>query len=163
MSVKQGNTSTTTAAEARPGFRLTLRTMSFILVAIGLAISVYLSYVKLTETPMICAAEGAFDCGTVQNSVYAELYGVPIAYLGLAVNIFILGLLAAEPRVEFLRTNGPLLLFGVVLFATLYSGYLIYLQGVVLDAWCMWCLAHEAYIFALLIVTGLRVRDLLTA
>lgn len=162
MSVKQADPSVVVEA-SQPRFRLTLRTISFVLVAIGLAISLYLSYVKLTEEPMICAANGAFNCSAVQNSVYAELYGIPIAWLGLAVNLVILGLLVLEPRVAFLRENGVLLLFGIVLFATLYSAYLIYVQGVILNAWCSWCVAHEIYVFALLIVTGLRIRNLLAS
>jgi uncharacterized membrane protein len=162
MTVQQAQ-SASESSSIRSRFPINAKTISYLLVFIGLGISLYLSYVKLTEVPMACPATGGFSCGTVQGSVYAELWGIPIAWLGLAVNITILGLLILEDRIPFLQENGLLLLFGLVLFAGLYSAYLIYVQGVILDAWCMWCLLHEAYIFALLIVTGWRLRNNLFA
>ncbi len=164
MSVKQAEQTVGSVEGAQPRFQLSLRLISILLVIFGLGISGYLSYVKLTDVPMVCSANGAFDCGAVQGSVYSELGGIPIAWMGFAVNILMLTILLLEPRVEFLRQsgNGVMLLFGIVLFAALYSVYLIYIQGVVLQAWCMWCLMHEAYIFILFGVTLWRVIVILS-
>src|SRR5690606_2382027 len=124
--------------------RLTLWHISLILVLIGIAVSGYLTYVKATDEPMVCIENGPFRCDVVQNSAYAELFGVPIAYLGLAVYLVIGALLLLQDRTEFLRENGMLLTFGVVLFAFIYSIYLVYVQGAILQSWCQWCLIHEA-------------------
>lgn len=39
--------------------------------------------------------------------------------------------------------------------------YLVYVQGVLLQAWCVWCLAHEANITVLFAVSILRLRNAL--
>lgn len=143
------------------GFRVDARLVSLLLVAAGLLVSGYLSYVKATGVPMACTGE-MFNCGTVQNSDYSELFGVPIAYLGFATYVIIGGLILFENRWTFLRENGIALLFGVVLFAWLYSMYLIYVQGVILQAWCQWCLTHEAIITVLFGVTAWRLNRFLS-
>lgn len=56
----------------RPRFQSNLRTLSLILVVGGLLVSGYLSYVKLTEVPMVCVGGGVFNCEVVQNSVYSK-------------------------------------------------------------------------------------------
>ncbi|TVR23410.1 MAG: vitamin K epoxide reductase family protein [Anaerolineaceae bacterium] len=142
------------------GLRLDARLISLVLVAAGLLVSGYLSYVKATGVPMACTGE-MFNCGTVQNSDYSELFGVPIAYLGFMTYVVIGGLILLQDRWAFLRENGIVLLFGVVLFAWLYSMYLIYVQGVILQAWCQWCLTHEAIITVLFGATIWRLNRFL--
>lgn len=143
--------------------RFTLWHLSLLLVVIGIGVSGYISYVKLTEEQMVCVENGPFQCDVVQNSAYAELFGIPIAYLGLATYLVIGVLLLVQDRVEFLRANGILLSFGIVLFAFVYSMYLVYVQGVILEAWCQWCLVHEANITVLFVVTIARLRNFLIA
>ncbi len=140
-------------------FRFNARLFSLLLVVIGIGISGYLSYVKATNVPMVCG-EG-FNCATVQNSDYAELVGVPIAYLGLASYIIMGGLILLQNRVNILREDGMVILFGIVFFAWLYSMYLVYVQGVILESWCQWCLLHELNITVLLAVTGWRLKKFL--
>lgn len=146
-----------------PRFRVSLWQLSLILVLIGIGVSGYLTYVKATDEPMVCVENGPFRCDVVQNSAYAELFGVPIAYLGLAVYFLIGGLMLVQDRNEFFRENGMLLTFGVVLFAFIYSMYLVYVQGVILQSWCQWCLIHEANMTMLFVVTSLRLRNFLAA
>lgn len=133
-----------------------VRWLFLLLIISGIGVSGYLSYVKFTDTPMICVASGAFDCGLVQNSPYSELFGVPIAYLGLATYFVILGLVVFQSRSTFLQENGTLLLFGVVFFAWIYSMYLVYIQAFVLRAFCNWCLAHEAIMTVMLVLVSIK-------
>ncbi|MBC8100034.1 MAG: hypothetical protein H7Y11_11375 [Armatimonadetes bacterium] len=77
----QSITSETTAI-ART--RFTLWHISLLLVLVGIGISGYLSYVKLTDVPMVCAANSVFNCEAVQSSAYSRIFGIPIAWLGLA-------------------------------------------------------------------------------
>lgn len=120
-----------------------IRRMQMLLVVIGLVVASYLSYLKLTDVPAVCVQGGPFNCNVVLNSRYSELAGIPIAYLGLAVYVIIGALLLLETRVEFLRENGSLLIFGIGLFAWLFSMWLVYVQVGLLQALCPWCLAHE--------------------
>lgn len=127
--------------------------LSLALLAAAIGVSGYLSYLKLSPgTQPACIVGGAFDCGTVLSSVYSELGGVPIAWLGLGTNGVILALLLLKPRVSFLSEYGTLLIFGVLLFAFMYSAYLVYLQAQVIRAYCPWCLTHEALIAALFVL-----------
>jgi uncharacterized membrane protein len=135
-----------------------LRTLALVLVGIGILLSGYLSYVELTKVPIQCIEGGAFQCDVVQSSAYARLAGVPIAYLGLASYILIGFLILFQNRIEFLREYGNVLEFGVVLFAFLFSMWLVYVQVAILEALCQWCLAHEINVTILFIVAIIRLR-----
>ncbi|MCY4146343.1 MAG: vitamin K epoxide reductase family protein [Chloroflexi bacterium] len=120
-----------------------IRRIQILLVVVGLVVAAYLSYLKLTDLAAVCVEAAAFDCNVVLNSRYSELAGIPIAYLGFGVYAIIGALLLMETRVVFLRENGSLLMFGLGLFAWLFSMWLVYVQVVLLQALCPWCLAHE--------------------
>lgn len=160
MGTADGSTAKPQVAEQR--MHMTLWYFSLLLVVVGVLVSGYLSYVKATGVPMVCMEDSGFSCSTVQNSAYSELFGIPIAWLGLATYLVIGGLILFERSTAFMRQNGMVLLFGLVLFAFLYSLYLVYVQGVILEAWCQWCLIHEANITVLFMVTTLRLWQNLT-
>ncbi|NDJ61047.1 MAG: vitamin K epoxide reductase family protein [Chloroflexi bacterium] len=122
---------------------------SLIVLVLAILVSGYLSYLKLSNESAVCVQGSVFDCGVVLNSIYSEVAGIPIAWLGLATNLLVVGLLVLESRIGLLRNYGPALVFGVVLFAFLYSVYLVYLQAFVIGAFCPWCLTHEALIAVL--------------
>lgn len=136
------------------------RNLSFVVLAIAIGISGYLSYLKMdTSVQAACIPGAVFDCGTVLNSVYSEIMNVPIAMLGLGTNLLVLTLLLLEPRVNFFKQFSVPLIFGVLLFAALFSVYLIYVQAVLITKYCPWCLTHEALIF---ILFGLSLKRLMT-
>lgn len=132
--------------------RINATVISFVLLAAAIGVSGYLSYLKISNVNPVCAAVGRIDCGTVLNSAYSEIGGIPIAWLGLGTNFLIVGLMLLQNRVGILREHGTMIIFGVVLFAFLYSVYLVYLQAFVIQAYCPWCLTHEALIAGLFIV-----------
>jgi len=136
----------------------TLQNVSLALILLGILVSGYLSYIKFTDEPMVCAAEAGFNCDVVQNSVYAEVGGVAIAYLGLATYLVLGALILLENRLEILREYGPLLVFAITLFAFVYSMYLVYIQAFVLEAFCQWCLIHELIMTVLVVIVTLRLR-----
>jgi uncharacterized membrane protein len=157
MTVREANIDTSGSRR----FFINLWSVSLLLVFIGIGISGYLSYVIFADVPMVCTTDGPFECDVVQNSVYARVSGVPVAYLGLFSYLFIGALLLLEDRTAFLRENAILLLFIVILLSWLYSMYLVYVQGVILQAWCIWCLMHEINITILFALTSIRLwRDL---
>jgi uncharacterized membrane protein len=137
---------------------LNLRNVSLFLVVLGLIVTSYLSYVKATDVAMACIVNSVFDCHTVQNSVYSRMFGIPIAYMGLATYIVLGALLLLEKRVALLQEYGVTLIFGISLFAWLYSMWLVYLQFFRIQALCPWCLAHETIITFFFIVAGIRLR-----
>jgi uncharacterized membrane protein len=125
----------------------------------AIGVSGYLTYVKATEVAMACGGNNTFNCGKVQNSSYSELFGVPIAYFGLGLNIVLISLLLLENRFTFLAENGFIFYAGGILFGTIFSVYLIYVQAALLEAYCPWCLTHEALYFGLFGVMLWRARS----
>jgi uncharacterized membrane protein len=143
--------------------RITLWHLSIVCVVIGILISGYLSYSELTSAETICLENESFNCEMVQHSIYSKMFGLPVAFLGLATYLVIGALLIFHNTTTFIQENGLLILFGIVLFAFVYSMYLIYVQGAVLQSWCIWCLAHEVNMTVLFLITSLRLRNFLTS
>jgi len=133
-----------------------LRTISLLLVAAGLFVSGYLSYTKLTQTSMVCVEAGAFNCDVVASSVYSRIFGIEIAYLGFLTYLVLGGLLVLQTRISLLRDYGTTLIFGITLFAFLFSMWLVYVQVALLQALCPWCLAHEIIMTLLFAVSAVR-------
>lgn len=130
--------------------------LSLLLVVIGLIVSGYISYTKLTNTELVCVEDGAINCDIVQNSAYSKFAGIEIAYLGFLTYLVLGGLLLLENRIALLQDYGKTLVFGITLFAFLYAVWLVYVQAAVLSAFCAWCLAHEVTITLLFVVSALR-------
>jgi uncharacterized membrane protein len=126
-----------------------LRLASAVLAVPGAVITAYLLYVRQTGGALVCLTGG---CETVQNSSYADVLGIPVAALGLAG---FLGLLvAALARGEWARMTHATL----ALSAFFFSAYLLYIQLVVIDAICQWCLATDVLTTAIAALALLRLR-----
>ena len=117
--------------------RLTLAIAA--LCVLGAAIAGYLTWVHYAELQPFCVGGGG-ACERVQSSPYAELAGVPVAVLGLAGYLAVLGSLALPDRsvTAFLALVG----FG-------FSAYLTYLELAVIHAVCQWCVASAVVMTAL--------------
>jgi uncharacterized membrane protein len=111
-----------------------LRAAVGVLATAGAAIAGYLTYARFTHTTLACATGG---CEVVQRSDYAELAGVPVALLGLAAYVFLLGtaFLSSEPA----RAAAA----AVAVAGAAFSVYLVYIQIAVIDAICQWCIASD--------------------
>ena len=106
-----------------------------VVAVIGLADSIYLTVKHITAEPVPCSIiEG---CEKVLTSSYAEIAGVPLAAFGAAAYFlaFSLAILAAFGDARMWT------LFGVlVIIMSLFTGWLIYLQAVVIGSFCQFCL-----------------------
>ncbi len=130
-------------AKAGPTSLFSLRRLQALLIIIGLFVSGYLSYLKLADAPAVCVEAGAFDCNVVLNSQYSEIGGIPIAWLGFLTYVVIGLVLLLERRSGILEQYGSLIVFGIGLFGWLFSLWLVYVQVMLLQALCPWCLTHE--------------------
>lgn len=123
---------------------------------VGLVDSIYLTWIKIADQTAVCSGIG--DCESVNNSIYSEIAGIPIALIGAIAYLTILALLFLENRFE---TKGLYLrfaIFGLTLAGSLYSGYLTYLEIAVLRAICPFCVLSAISIFVLLIVGISRLK-----
>lgn len=119
----------------------------------GLTIASYLTIVHFQGGVPVCATNG---CEIVQQSRYAALLGVPVALLGT----FTFGVLLLSSALR--KPIAVVGAAGLALIAVLFAGYLVYVQLVVLDAVCMWCVASDALTAVVAVAAWLRVRHALT-
>lgn len=87
-----------------------------------------------------CSINERWDCGIVNHSPYAVLYGVPVAVIGIAGYI-LLGVLA------FRRAYRLMLL--AALGGLGFALYLAHIESVVLGVWCIYCVISLGAISAL--------------
>ena len=129
------------------------------LVVVGFAVASYLSYIEVTQTEAVCGPVG--DCNTVNQSRYATLFGVlPVGVLGLmgyVVIVVLWALASVGPQ----GSRGPAALgsWGAVLFGTLFSVYLTFLEPFVIGATCAWCLTSAVVMTLLLWALAPLARD----
>ncbi len=132
------------------------------LASIGLAVlgfidSIYLTWVKVAGAKAACAGVG--DCESVNNSIYSEIGGIPIAVLGAGAYLAIILVGLLELHVPAWKEALILATFGMSLVGTLYSVYLTYIEVAVLHAICPYCVVSAVLITALLVISALRVRE----
>ncbi len=111
-----------------------------VLVIIGIAVAVYLSFVEVTHSEAICGPVG--DCNTVQQSSYALLFGVlPVGVLGVAgyLLIMIAWIIELSGPAAW-RRYAAIVIWGLALFGVLFSIYLTFLEPFVIGATCAWCI-----------------------
>jgi len=143
-----------------PETRDRLRTLSFVLLALALVVTGYLSYTKLTNTTMVCVESGVFNCDAVSSSIYAYFprgTGIPVAVLGFSTWIVMGAILIFENRISFLRDYGSLLLLAISIFGFLFHCYLTYSSIVFIQALCPWCLTAHTLMTIMMITQGIRV------
>lgn len=93
-----------------------------------------------------CSINARWDCGIVNKSPFAVVYGIPVAVIGIA-GYFLMGVLAT------------LKAFRLMLIAALgglgYSIYLAHIEKDLLGVWCIYCVISLGLISLItLLVTG---------
>jgi uncharacterized membrane protein len=134
------------SAEAAADRKLAIAIL--VLCVIGIGIAGYLTYVHYEGLKVLCLSGGS--CETVQASRYAKLDGVPVAVLGLAGYIGILGSLAV--RGELGRVAG----FAIALIGFGFSLYLTYRELFTIKAVCQWCVSSAVLMTLLAVLTAVR-------
>ena len=141
------------ANDAPRGLRVLLWA-SVILSGLGVFVSGYLVTKRFTGGSLACTRWA--QCDVVNNSVYSQIYGVPVCVIGLAGYLLLLGLAVAALAAHG-RTRFRLLLLGFVLSlgGVGFSIYLTYLEIYVIEALCAWCVASAIIITLLAVVSAL--------
>jgi uncharacterized membrane protein len=114
------------------------------LALLGLAISVYLTYVHYAGIEPVCS--GVSDCERVQTSEYADLVGIPVAVLGIAGYLAIL--VSLRTRVEVTALLSYL--------AVAFSAYLTWAELFKIDAICQWCVGSALITLAIAALATVR-------
>ncbi len=108
----------------------------------GFILSVYLSYGHYTTTSLLCSQNGVVSCDLVNKSEYSEIFGVPVAFLGVVgyLLIFLINLPYARRNIGFLNTNKvDVHTLTLALIAVVFTAYFNYLQLFILRTICPLC------------------------
>jgi vitamin-K-epoxide reductase (warfarin-sensitive) len=84
-----------------------------------------------------CSINERWDCGIVNHSPYAMLFGVPVAVIGIA-GYLLLGVLA------FLKAYRVMLV--VVMGGLGFALHLAHIESTVLGVWCIYCVISSGVI-----------------
>jgi uncharacterized membrane protein len=79
----------------------------------------------------------------VNSSRYSEVYGFPVAGIGVIGYAAMLGVLALEKSTPFFRRNSILLVFGMALTGFLFTAWLVYVEIALLHALCPFCIVSQ--------------------
>ncbi len=124
----------------------------------GVGVSGYLTWTHLANQAIACG--GSQECDIVQQSIYSEVMGIPVALLGLLAYVALLVLLFLRGRLpEAWDAYIPLAVFGISLIGVLYSAYLTYLEMYVIHAICRWCVSSAVIITAIFILSLFDLRS----
>ncbi|MEW6582986.1 MAG: vitamin K epoxide reductase family protein [Actinomycetota bacterium] len=125
-----------------------LRVALAVVAVAGLGVSIYLTVERARGRAPSCVVGGG--CGTVQASRYAELAGIPVAWLGIAGYA---GLLTAAALPG--AAGGALGLL-VAVIAAGFSGWLTYVELGILHAVCFWCVTSAVLVGIALLICVAR-------
>ena len=114
------------------------------LAVLGLAISVYLTWVHYAGIEPVCT--GISDCERVQTSEYADLVGIPVAVLGIAGYLAILASLRTRVEVTAL----------LAYLAVAFSAYLTWAELFKIDAICQWCVGSAIITLVIAVLATVR-------
>lgn len=125
----------------------------------GLFVALYLLANKLGLTgPLVC---GIGECATVQASEWSQVGPVPVAAVGVAGYLSLLGvsLFGVQPRGIASRLVSGLLV-GLSAVALAFSAWLTYLEAFVIRAWCQWCVISAVLVTLIFLAALPEVRRL---
>jgi uncharacterized membrane protein len=97
-------------------------------------------YAKLATA--FCDFGDRFNCDVVNRSEYSAVMGIPVAGIGLAGYAVLLALATVYRT----RPETPLRLLSAAAAGLGFALYLTYIEGYVLDTWCILCLGSLAVI-----------------
>lgn len=115
-----------------------------VLILIGIADAGYLSLTTYFSISPVCGP--LHGCDTVAQSVYSRLYGVPLAYLGLAY--YFLGACLISSLMHSARARMFASVYALV--GALMSVWFMYVQIMLIQALCIYCVISAVVTFLLL-------------
>jgi uncharacterized membrane protein len=113
------------------------------------AVSLQRHYAKSATT--FCDLGEKFNCDIVNRSEYSSVMGIPVAGIGI-VGYGILFVLATAYRS---RAETPWRLLAAAVAGLGFALRLTYVEGYVLDTWCILCLSSLGLIAAIAVLAGL--------
>ena len=125
---------------------------SLVLSIYGLGASIYLTITHFEPKALACVSNSRFNCEKVTQSPQSEIFGIPVAMLGLAFFVPMLLLClpaawrAADRRIHLARLVLSITGVGMII-------YLISAELFIIKAICLWCSSvHVATLLLFVII-----------
>ncbi len=115
------------------------------------SISLQRHYAK--SATQFCDFSQRFSCDIVNRSEYSSILGIPVAGIGVVGYAFLLVLSTFQRS----RANTPNRLLGAAIAGLAFAGYLTYIEGYVLETWCILCLI-SLFLVSLITVLATAIR-----
>jgi uncharacterized membrane protein len=118
---------------------------------LGLGVSIYLTITHFDKHALACVKNATFNCELVTTSPQSEIFGIPVAMLGLAFFVPMVVLClpvawrTANRWVHLARLALSVTGVGMIL-------YLIYAELFIIKAICLWCSSVHIITFVLFVV-----------
>ena len=127
----------------------------FLAIAVLAVMGVVVSGVSLERhyaksATAFCEVGEKFNCDIVNRSEYSTVMGIPVAGIGI-VGYGVLLVLATVYRA---RVETPTRLLGAALTGLAFALYLTYIEGYVLETWCILCLSSLGLIAGISLLAG---------
>lgn len=123
-----------------------------ILAVLGIVVSsVSLQHHFAKSKTTYCDFGESFNCDLVNRSQYSSVAGIPVALIGIAGYVTLLAL--ATLYREKAETPGMLVLGSAAGLA--FALYLTYVEGFILQAWCILCLTSLTAIFLITVLSAI--------
>ena len=112
------------------------------------AVSLERHYAK--SATAFCDVGERFSCDIVNRSEYSSVMGIPVAGIGIAGY----GVLLALATIYRSRSETPTRLLVAAVAGLGFALYLTYVEGYVLETWCILCLSSLGLIAGIAILAG---------
>jgi vitamin-K-epoxide reductase (warfarin-sensitive) len=131
-----------------------MRWVLIVLAVVGIAVSSLALREHYRTDASPCSINERWDCGIVNHSPYALLFGVPVAVIGIA-GYLLLGILAFRKAYR--------LMLVAALGGLGFALYLAHIESAVLGVWCIYCVISLGVIsvVSLLVLSTVGVNLLL--
>ena len=106
-----------------------------------------------------CNINQSFNCDAVAASPYSSFKGIPLAFWGMMLNLFLFGLVLDRKRLGSLQTYLLPFLLAVVSFQVLFCFYLAYVSSFILQTFCLVCMIFwlvTAALFVTVLVLNIK-------
>ena len=125
--------------------------LAFVLSLLGFGEGLYLTIDHFTGTLPVCSASGLVNCAKVTTSAQSEIFGIPVALLGL---LFYTGMLVVNvpplwrvPSLIVVRLRLAMTVVGIGTVIWLLSAELFIIKAI-----CLWCTGIHIVTFCLFVL-----------
>lgn len=123
-----------------------------ILAVLGIAVSsVSLQHHYAKSKTSYCDFGESFNCDVVNRSQYSSVAGIPVAGIGIAGYLALLALATVYRD----KAEAPGMIVVASVIGLAFALYLTYVEGFVLQAWCILCLTSMTTIFLITVLSAI--------